>query len=964
VKIVCAVGIVAAVVCHPSSPGRAVARAQSAPQSVPPAAPQAAQAPTFKSGVELISIDVSVVDKNGTPIKALKADQFDVEIDGRPRRVVSADYVEHAPQAAVPAAAPNEPLRPAFSSNQAASLPTMAGRLIFIVVDQESFRPAGAKAAMEAARRFVDHLQPADRVGLISSPVPGPSVAATRNRALVRERLLSITGTAESIRASTQKNITLEEALDIRAQDDALLETVSARECQGLNGNALQLCIETLKSDAEIVVLSAQAQVARSLQGLRNVLDGLARIEERKTIVLISGGLPANDRSGGGLNTRTEIGVIAGRAAMANANIYVLHVDTSFQDAFSADRRTSTLEGTFTRDAAMMEAGLDALARSSGGMILRVVTQADTAFERIARETAASYLLGVEPTDADRNGKLHTIEVKVKSPGVTVRSRREFVLPAKPTQAAGEDAVTAALRAPRPPNEFPLGVSTHVLGPESNGSARVLVTAKVGSGLTGQVDVRSALRLTDVAGRVLVDSPPANQRLLASPPDGAALWVSTVTLPVGDYILRLAMADATGRAGAVDHTFSVVFGTGEGVTMGNLLLLDPSGPANVEVPAIPDGVLRGNRVDAHIEFQARAGSTTDVAFGIADAPEGDFLVRSKGVLNKKGTSGRRAADGRLDISLLPPGDYVAGAVLSEGNKRLGRRYEPVRIERARPSDRAEPAAAAGGAPRVRFVLGDSARLVKAFSRDDVLSADALSYFIGRLQDADKTPPPEVAEAIAALRAKQYARVLTALKDAPSENLSVAFLRGIALLADGALEPAAARFRDALRTADDFLPAAFYLGTCYAAGGRDDEAVGAWQTALVAETDARIIYDVLVDALLRLEHADDAADIIEEAQARWPDESGFLPRLAVAEAMRQHREAALQKLGVHLESHPGDAESAGLAVRLIYDAHVAGGGISSPEADTALAQKYAALYRAAGGANRALIERWVAFIVGK
>ena len=55
-------------------PGRAV-RVQDAPQ------------PTFKSGVELVALDVTVVDRNGRPVQGLGPEAFQVTIDGRPRRV-------------------------------------------------------------------------------------------------------------------------------------------------------------------------------------------------------------------------------------------------------------------------------------------------------------------------------------------------------------------------------------------------------------------------------------------------------------------------------------------------------------------------------------------------------------------------------------------------------------------------------------------------------------------------------------------------------------------------------------------------------------------------------------------------------------------------------------------------------------------------------------------------------------
>src|SRR5687768_8139752 len=48
---------------------------------------------TFRSSVDLIALDVQVRDKNGRPVSTLDAGSFEVTVDGKPRRVVSADFI-------------------------------------------------------------------------------------------------------------------------------------------------------------------------------------------------------------------------------------------------------------------------------------------------------------------------------------------------------------------------------------------------------------------------------------------------------------------------------------------------------------------------------------------------------------------------------------------------------------------------------------------------------------------------------------------------------------------------------------------------------------------------------------------------------------------------------------------------------------------------------------------------------
>ncbi|MDH4064967.1 MAG: hypothetical protein OEW19_11250, partial [Acidobacteriota bacterium] len=49
--------------------------------------------PVFRTGVELLTIDVTALDDRGRQVTDLSPADFAVEVDGDPRQVVSADYV-------------------------------------------------------------------------------------------------------------------------------------------------------------------------------------------------------------------------------------------------------------------------------------------------------------------------------------------------------------------------------------------------------------------------------------------------------------------------------------------------------------------------------------------------------------------------------------------------------------------------------------------------------------------------------------------------------------------------------------------------------------------------------------------------------------------------------------------------------------------------------------------------------
>src|SRR5688500_14928755 len=95
------------------------------------AAPQDPQPPrtTFRSAVDLVPVDVSVVDRNGRPVSDLAAEDFTLTVDGRPRRIASAQFI-----AAERATTEAPPKTREYASNAGAT----GGRLIMIAVDSNN----------------------------------------------------------------------------------------------------------------------------------------------------------------------------------------------------------------------------------------------------------------------------------------------------------------------------------------------------------------------------------------------------------------------------------------------------------------------------------------------------------------------------------------------------------------------------------------------------------------------------------------------------------------------------------------------------------------------------------------------------------------------------------------------------------------------------------------------------------
>ena len=264
---------------------------------------------------------------------------------------------------------------------------------------------------------------------------------------------------------------------------------------------------------------------------------------------------------------------------------------------------------------------------------------------------------------------------------------------------------------------------------------------------------------------------------------------------------------------------------------------------------------------------------------ISDAENGNALVNVEARQVARGNVRAFAAQMRLGV--LPPGEYVARAIIAAPGAPEMRLTRPFMLSPV--ADTSEPPPDLGvpldpDAPPTPVAASKILAPVPRFSRAPILIPEVVQPFLEGL--ADMHPPsPEVEAVIEKAKAGTY--------DAPSERgatpddeLNLAFVRGLAALSKGENAQAAAWFQQTLKGAVDFLGAAFYLGATHAVAGRDKEAIGAWEMALLSENPAAV-YPVLVDALLRTGDGRMALDILEEAPAAWANDNERLKREAIA-----------------------------------------------------------------------------------
>jgi VWFA-related protein len=364
--------------------------------------------PRFRSGVDVIPVDVMVIDRaTGLPVLDLKPEDFTVRIDGRERRILSV---------AAPASRPAGPTGPTSGSTgptsgspgptSDSSGPTrvspgpilvpaapLAPRPVILILDQPNTRFGAIREHRDALNRFIDGLAATDPISVVSLGAGGRSVGFTTDRNEIR-RVIS--------------------------------NTVGGQPYPPLG--------------------STRTPGEQTVDVLQRLIVELQGISGPKTIVLVTENPTFDQR-------RPRFEQLRREAALARATVHVLRlapprinasradvrpetaIEPSTTDILARPVETETVGGVtierFQRDGPNIDPldgleGISGIALATGGSVFNVVNIADAAFDRITATLAGYYLLGVESQQIDSDGLARRIEVTINRPGLIVTHRTQF----------------------------------------------------------------------------------------------------------------------------------------------------------------------------------------------------------------------------------------------------------------------------------------------------------------------------------------------------------------------------------------------------------------------------------------------------------------------------------------------------------------------------------------------------------
>lgn len=205
------------------------------------------------------------------------------------------------------------------------------------------------------------------------------------------------------------------------------------------------------------------------------------------------------------------------------------------------------------------QASLRAIAEDTGGMAVTNTNNFSRGYREIVRDNSTYYLVGYYPDPLHRDGEFHKVTVRVRRPGLTIRTRRGYLAaPAAEAPRATPtsiDELMLALRSPIPRRDVAIEVSATPIG-SVKAAGSVLLTASARTeqaAAAAGASVEVAFRVIDAEGRTLAERA-SRYPLVGGRADGSGhvvvRFTDRIDLPKGRHEIRLAMNMPGGKTGS------------------------------------------------------------------------------------------------------------------------------------------------------------------------------------------------------------------------------------------------------------------------------------------------------------------------------------------------------------------------------------------------------------------------------
>jgi VWFA-related protein len=683
--------VAAACVALPALPAGVPAKVSAQQAPATPAADQQPPPVSFLVEVNYVEVDAFVTDAAGQIVTDLTQADFELLEDGKPQKVASFARVEIPIERADRALFTTQPVEADIQTNE-----HVEGRVYLIVLDDLHTDLTRAPRVKAAARRFIEqNFGTNDMAAVVyTGGRAKDSQDFTNNRRLLLASIDKFTGRKFS-------SATVQQIQNARVNPDT-----GALEA----GDDLDRDERAFRARS---VMSTVRKLADFMAGVRG---------RRKAMLLIGEGVDYDIFQAVGQLGSTASAVVQdthdaiAAATRGNVSIYTIDprgllVGTEDLIAVSGtfeDQGVGT--GSIMAEQRRAQDSLRVIAANTGGFAAVNRNDMNSAFDRIVAESSSYYMLGFYPANERRDGRFRKLEVRVKRPGLRVRSRSGYYegrgrAPAAP-QSKGPNAlppaVAGVLSSPIPVAGLPLKVfAAPFKGTAPNASlaiaievdaSRLTFVEKAGLFTEGLEVAISAL---DAEGKsfpgdrhtaALSFKPDTHARAL----ERGIRMLAQHSVPPGRYQLRIAAANSAGTiSGGVLYDIEVpdfyklpLSMSGVAITSsraGQVTTIRAKDPLADYLPA-PATTRREFSRDEELavfaEFYENARSTAahQLEFTAELRAEGGRAVREtseeRSSTEVQAASGGYGFSARFSLEDLEPGLYVLHL---EGQSRIGDR---------------------------------------------------------------------------------------------------------------------------------------------------------------------------------------------------------------------------------------------------------------------------------------------------
>jgi len=380
--------------------------------------------PTFRSGTQVVEIDVRVFDKDGRFVTGLTRDDFEVIEDGSPQPLQTFFFVDD-PGPSV-GSKPESDATPTVPPAVAAG-PRPRQTWIFFF-DLNHLTPGGG---YDRARKAVeDFIRDRFRDGDVGGILAGDKMVNNRLTS-VRQELLDGVKQVKPLGDSRSRGLELtrewprllneEEAIRVARNEREDVKRASMRACQD-DADMCPVAEAMVRQKGLRLGQEIHRASIATMGTINGLASGLAKMPGPKTVVFLSDGFVVQD-------IETTLRSVVGQIGRAGARVYAIDVrglnrggNAGIIDQFQVEDSM----GPVTKFDAIAD-GPNSLAIDTGGMMIRNENNIGRALETIAADANRYYVLGFEPSNTKWDGKFRAIQVRVKRDGLRVRARKGYL---------------------------------------------------------------------------------------------------------------------------------------------------------------------------------------------------------------------------------------------------------------------------------------------------------------------------------------------------------------------------------------------------------------------------------------------------------------------------------------------------------------------------------------------------------